>query len=154
MVETESQTRTDPYGLFKFSDPPAGSVSVRVQAPGYATVAEDVDVAPGTFTHLEIRLLQVYAMLSMLVEVPAPAPAPAVAQTAADLLAHQVPGLNSNSGNAGKHDATILLRGIQSLSLTSEPALFLDGIRLADELGGAMDILANIPASWPTSRPA
>ena len=68
------------------------------------------------------------------------------ARTAADILGYQIPGLTNAQGVVGKNDGLIVLRGVSSINLSSEPAVFLDGVRLGGGLGDAMDALSKIPA--------
>ena len=140
-----SETRTNAYGVFEFSGVPTGKVSVRVQAPGYPAVVEEIEITPGAVVIMQVRVPNVYAMLGLLVETRAPDRyGQDEAKTAADLLSRQVPGLSRNSSEVGRSYGPVRLRGVQSINASSEPVLFLDGVRVGGE---AMDILTKIPAS-------
>ena len=153
LVGTGREIRADAYGTFQFPDLSPGPISVRVQAPGYATVVENSEVTPGATVIMQVQLLNIYQILGILVEARPPVAARASdrllegAKTAADLLARQVPDVLPNAGDIGKKTNPIRLRGVQSIMRSSEPVLFLDGVRVGGDFGEAMDILAGIPAS-------
>lgn len=150
IVGTEMDTRTDAAGTFAFADPPPGEISIRVQADGYPTLVDNVEVRPDEIVFMHFLLPQVQIMLGELLVVGRAIRDDnlryAEAQTAADLLSRQVPGSVSVQGIVGKNDGVILLRGVNSISLSSEPVVLLDGIRLSGGLGDAMDALSRIPA--------
>ena len=54
LVGTGIETRTAADGIFEFPDAPLGFVTVRVEAPGYPAVVEEVEMTPGT-----VRIMQV-----------------------------------------------------------------------------------------------
>jgi outer membrane cobalamin receptor len=122
---------------------------VRAQAAGYPAVVEEIDVGPNALVFVQIRLPTVPAVLRELLVV-APATGAAAsrdARTAADLLALQLPGINANSGVVGRNMGSVLPRGASSLTLGSEPAIFLDGVRMGGGLAQARETLGQIPAS-------
>ena len=65
-------------------------------------------------------------------------------RTAADLLARKVLGITATGG---PYDSPVLLRGVNSINMNSEAAIFLDGVRLSNVFGNAMDRLRLIPAA-------
>lgn len=150
IVGTEMDTRTDAAGTFAFADPPPGEISIRVQADGYPTLVDNVEVRPDEVVFMHFLLPQVQVMFGELLVVGRASRDNNLryseAQTAADLLSRQVPGSVSVQGMVGKNDGIILLRGVNSISLSSEPVVLLDGIRLSGGLGDAMDALSRIPA--------
>ena len=147
LVGTGRETRADACGTFEFLDLSPGAFSVRVQAPGYATVLEHAEITPGATVIMPVQLLNIYELLGILVEARAPDRLRQGATTAADLLAGQVPDVLPNTGDIGNKNTPIMLRGYQSISRSSEPVLFLDGVRIGGDFGEAMDVLARIPAS-------
>jgi hypothetical protein len=56
LVETGAETQSGSDGGFRFSDAPAGRVSVRVSAPGYQGVLWETEVVPGRALFLEVLL--------------------------------------------------------------------------------------------------
>ena len=148
IVDTDRETTTTPDGVFAFRGVAAGRFSVRVRAPGYATVVEIVDVAPGGSVFVQVGMPSVAMILNgILVVAPPASEKRPEARTAADLVALQVPGLMANSGIIGLSSNPVLLRGVNSMTLSSEAAIFLDGVRLRGGRGQAMDALSKIPAS-------
>jgi hypothetical protein len=149
VVGTGAQARTNADGIFMFSVVPSGELSVRAQAPGYPAVVEKVDVGPDALVFVQIRLPTVPAVLQELLVV-APmtgAPAGRDARSALDLLALQLPGINANSGVVGRNNGGVLPRGTSSLSLGSEPAIYMDGVLMSGGLARAQETLSQIPAS-------
>jgi TonB-dependent starch-binding outer membrane protein SusC len=153
IVGTQLETRTSEAGTFAFEELPYGKVSVRVQARGYPAITDEVTIAPDQIVFMHVVLPQVSLILDEVLvrgERRARAPQPMAqereARTAADILARQVPGVNQTGGIVGKNNSLIVLRGVSSINLSSEPAVFLDGVRLGSSLGEAMDALSKIPA--------
>ena len=135
-------TWTTADGTFEFSSVPAGLISVRVQAPGYPVMVDDVELLPDAAHIVYVVLPTVQAVLEEILVV-GRARRQGNAQTAADLLERQIPGFNANQGNRGAGDSPIFLRGAGSFHLSGEPAIFLDGVRMS---GGALEVLVLIPA--------
>jgi outer membrane receptor protein involved in Fe transport len=132
---------------------PSGKVSVRVQAKGYPAITDEVTISVGEVVFMHVVLPQVSLILDELLVVGEPVPraprdavSPREARSAADILSLQIPGLNRSGGVVGKNDGLIVLRGIGSINLSSEPDIYLDGVRLGSTLGEAMDALTKIPA--------
>ena len=148
LVGTGIETRTAADGIFEFPDAPLGPVTVRVQAPGYPAVVEEVEMSPGTVRIMQVILPSVDAVLQgLLVVVPATdAARRGDAQNAADLLARKVLGTTAAGAKIVQYDSPILLRGVNSIDI-SDPAIFLDGIRMSVGFGDAMDRLRLIPAA-------
>ena len=144
LVGSGIETRTAADGIFEFPDAPLGFATVRVQAPGYPAVVEEVEMTPGTVRIMQVLLPSVDAVLrELLVVVPATAAASrGGVRSAADLLARKVVGINMTEGNVGVYQNPVLLRGVSSINMTNEPAIFLDGVRMR-----GLEVLRQIPAS-------
>jgi TonB-dependent starch-binding outer membrane protein SusC len=77
------------------------------------------------------------------------------AQTAADLLAYRVPGLSlGRSGGMVGSGSRIVIRGISSITQSSDPVIYLDGVRIGQRSSSnetfnnvSFDVLDDIPAS-------
>ena len=136
-------TWTTDDGTFDFLSVPAGLISVRVQAPGYPIMVEDVELRPDELLVLYLPLPTVHALLEELVVV-GRARRQGSAETAADLLEREISGFSANQGNRGVGESPILLRGAASFTLSGEPAIFVDGILVS---GGALEVLGQIPAA-------
>jgi outer membrane receptor protein involved in Fe transport len=152
---------TDPRGIFSFEEVPAGPVTVRIEMEGYTTLVESLEVLPSEISLVQFHLLPVSVVLEGLTvsadrtdrrrrgAAEAEVSGDEEGGTATDLLLRQVPGLSvtRSDGEAGA-GISIRLRGVSSVSLSSEPAIYLDDVRI-DEGGssGAIDVLNQIPAS-------
>ena len=149
LVASGVQARTTADGIFSFSAVSPGRVSVRAQAAGYPTVVEEIEVGRDAVVFVQIRLPSVTAVLNELLVVAPPTGAPPGrdARSAADLLALQLPGINANSGVIGRNNGSVLPRGATSLSLGSEPAIYLDGVLMGGGFARAQETLSQIPAS-------
>jgi hypothetical protein len=145
-IETQSRSN----GTFAFAEAPLGTVSVRVDAPGYTSLVQEVEVRDGRVAFVQFVLPSVAAVLDeVLVLGRRGRSAPAISEpkTAADLLAGKIPGVTSNPGQLGVEGSRMQLRGVSSISVAKQPAVFLDGVRLVGGLGAAMSLLRQIPAS-------
>ena len=155
LVGTDIEAETGRFGGFAFTDAPLGTVSVHVTAPGHPSVVQEVDVRVDRILFIQFRLPSVTTVLSellvgvpgLLVGVPGDeSVARLLAQlTAADLLAIKVPSTRRTSGNIGKNDEQINLRGYGSFNQDLQPLVVIDGVRVLGS-GTALDILSQIPA--------
>ena len=66
--------------------------------------------------------------------------------TAADLLAIKVPSTRVTTGDIGKDDYQIRLRGYGSFTQDVQPLVIIDGVRVSGT-ETAFDVLSQIPAS-------
>jgi outer membrane receptor protein involved in Fe transport len=150
LIGTDLEVLSLANGTFAFEDAPLGPVTVRVQAPGYATMAQEVVVREEAVVFVQFILPGVQALLDEILVVgrrSATTPSISETRTAADLIAGQIPGISGNSGIVGLNRSTVQLRGVSSISIQREPALFLDGVRMAGSFGDALQLLQQIPAS-------
>lgn len=144
------ETQSGENGTFAFPDAPLGPVSVRVEAPGFASMVQQVTVRADAVVYVQFILPGVSAFLDELLVVgrrPERTSALSEVKTAADLLAGQIPGRTGSSGIVGADRAPIQLRGVRSISVGRDPVVFLDGVRMAGGLGEALEVLRRIPAS-------
>ena len=121
-VGTDIETETGTYGGFAFTDAPLGTVSVRVTAPGHPSVVQEVDVRSDRIVFLQVIVPSFAALLSeLLVSVrgnESMAQLEGAQLTAADLLAIKVPSTRVTTGDIGKDDYQIRLRGYGSFTQT------------------------------------
>jgi hypothetical protein len=141
-IDVGIDTRTTADGTFEFSSVPAGMISVRVQAPGYPVIVEDVELEPNAEHIVYVVLPTVQAILEDILVV-GRVRHQGNAETAADLLERQIPGFNANQGDRGTGDSPIFLRGASSFHLSEEPTIFVDGVRIS---GSALEVLMLIPS--------
>lgn len=142
VVGTELGTLTGGDGTFSFDGVPLGPLAVRIEAPGYPVVVEQVEVARDVVLYMQVMMPRVDAILGELATPPA---GTAEARTAAELVARKVLDMNPNSGNLGLNTNPVRLRGTGTFGLSGEPAVFLDGVRIGT-FGPAMEVLSQIPA--------
>ncbi|HEV2749393.1 MAG TPA: SusC/RagA family TonB-linked outer membrane protein [Gemmatimonadales bacterium] len=140
---------TDQKGAFVLDKVPAGEVEVRVRMIGYATAAKKVTVGVDQRTPADIALTASAISLDEVVVTATGAQsvreqgnaisnldapkimAEAPVTNAADLLNSRTPGLlvQPGGGTSGT-GARIRIRGANSLSLSNEPVIIVDGIRV------------------------
>lgn len=141
VVEGRASATTDEDGRFLLPDVPAGSLALRVQAPGYTTVVERVEVSETDIAFFQVRLPRIAATLrELLVRGERSGAGGGESEitgnerdtrTAADLLADGVPGVEvlRGSGSVGT-GAGIRIRGMSSVTQSNAPAIYLDGVRI------------------------
>ena len=155
----EARALSDTRGFFELTPVAAGDVAVRVEHPGYVTLVEQIEVVHSEMSLFQFRMTRTDAALqTLLMRARAKEDAGATVsriqedrasvgqiQTALDLLREQVPGVTV-PGRSGSGPG-IRIRGSSSLS-SNDPALYVDGLLLADgQGGGALDVLDQIPAA-------
>lgn len=148
LVGTELSTRSLPNGTFVFPEAPLGPATIRVEAPGFPTMTQEVVVRSGTVVYAQFIMPGIDAFLDEIFVVGRRSSEVLLApRTAADLLVGQVPGIMSNSGMVGVKRSAVQLRGVSSLSLQSDPVVYLDGVRMGGGVGEALSLLSQIPAA-------
>ena len=162
VLEGDFQAVTDEEGRFFFSDLPTAEVTLRVELSGYASVVERVILTPVEVGVLQVRLAPIFATLSeLLVTVDKSAPSASAdvevlsrdgnASTAFDLLVEKIPGVNASLFQ-NRGGSRIRIRGSSSLTLSNDPAIYLDGIRInprgmSTSASSGLHALELIPAS-------
>jgi TonB-dependent SusC/RagA subfamily outer membrane receptor len=139
-------------GRYLLVSVPAGQYTLRVERIGYATASQSVTVGSGQTASLDVQLEQQAIGLDEVVVTGEPGAVrrreightvaqvnvTALEEPARDvqsLLNTRVPGavITEASGSAGSGQF-IKLRGIHSISMTNQPLLYVDGIRIRSEL--------------------
>lgn len=157
VIEGDFQAVTDEEGRFFFSDLPTGEVTLRVELGGYTSLVERVIPTPAEVGVFQVRIAPIWASLSEIVvtagESPRPASADVIiannddAKTAFELLAEKIPGLGTSLGQGAVRDGSrIRLRGNHSITYSSFPAIYVDGIRVNSEESSGLQALERIPA--------
>jgi hypothetical protein len=144
------EVRSRANGTFAFEDVSDGPLTVRVAAPGYPEIVEELELQPGRILFVQFLLPTTAALLDGILVTGRPAARSAgvgEAQTAADLLAREIPRLRSSGGIVGQRDNPTSLRGVSSFVLSVEPPVYLDGVRIGT-LSQALDVLNEIPARY------
>ena len=154
---------TDALGGFDFPSVPVGSVVMRVERPGYAAVVEAISITAGEAALVQFELFPLSFLLGELrvtaerdeaaararghTEGEIDARGRTEASTALDLLSNRIPGLRITRGGEVGSPATVRLRGESSATQNNAPVVYLDGVRMADDLKHAFQMLQNIPAA-------
>ena len=167
ILETQRSVVTDANGEFSFPELTPGKVVLRAGLDGYASVVESLEVASNEVGFVQLRLPPIFAALDELFVIAERSFGRAGYQeasvrnddgdlgTAADLLEGKVLGLDlrRNSGSAAG-GARVQVRGPNSLFLSNEPVIYVDGIRVSSRFGSldsrtsvGLHALEMIPAS-------
>ena len=157
VLEGDFQTVTDEEGRFFFSDLPTDEVTLRVESGGYTSLVERVIPTPPEVGVFRVRIAPIWASLSEILVIAGPSPAPASAdvivgsnndsKTALELLAEKIPGVRATlSQGAVRGGSGIRLRGNNSISFSSAPAIYVDGIRVNGQETSGLHALELIPA--------
>jgi hypothetical protein len=154
------RTTTDREGRFQLEDVPAGRIALRLTLEGYVSQVESVEITPLEVALIQFQLHRVQAVLDELLvllrgsrRAQGHTEGEAVNReegslTAADLLMRRIPGLSARRTSGVLGDGLrVSLRGSNSISLSDQPAVYLDGVRI-DE-GGTVNltVLDQIPAA-------
>jgi len=153
VVGTNRGARTTEEGQYRIANLRAGDFVIRVTRLGYAAVSRPVTIAIGQTARLDVALAPAAVIIDEVIvtatgesqrrresgntvnTVTPTAERPATSTTVAQLLEAQAPGvyINSPGGTTGSA-SRIRIRGANSLSLTNEPLLIVDGIRVSNEI--------------------
>lgn len=152
VMGTVRGAQSDANGVFIISAVPAGEHRVRVIRLGYEAVTLPVTVAAGDTATIEVRMSPTAVQLSQVIvsatgqEVRAREQGTAVSAISVDtvqlaavpnfsnLLQGRAAGVSIiQSGGTTGSGATVRIRGSNSLSLSNEPLLVIDGIRINSE---------------------
>lgn len=147
---TELRAVTDSAGEFRIEGIDPGEVPVRLERSGFATVSEPVLVHGGWTTSVAFELAPVAALLDALRVYAGSEPEPERSTSidelsmdtrttgeTTDRLGTLVPGVQvmRPSGEVGR-GTRIRIRGPSSISLSNQPVVYLDGVRIEAEIGG------------------
>jgi len=156
-------------GRFVITGVPAGEVRIRVEHdPDFVTTTEQVPVRPGVTTRVSVQLTPRAVFLDELLVRGRPAPSDAQVRTfregeareitgggtAVDLLAATFSAVQVSRGSGQVGAGTsILIRGTNSLNMSEEPLVYLDGVRVGVRSGAVsgettmvLSFLDQIPA--------
>src|SRR5688572_18499950 len=153
VVGTNRGARTGEDGQYRVASLRAGDFTIRVTRLGYGAVSRPVSIAAGQTARLDVQLAPAAVIIDEVIvtatgesqrrresgnTVNTVLPTPerlATSTTVAQLLEAQAPGvyINSPGGTTGSA-SRIRIRGANSLSLTNEPLLIIDGIRVSNEI--------------------
>jgi TonB-linked SusC/RagA family outer membrane protein len=155
VVGTQRGGVTNENGEYRIQNVPAGTQTIRAQRIGYAPTTLSITVPTGNNVVANLALSVTAVELDQVVvtatgetqrrretgnTVAVLQPAPerlAVSSTVSDLLTAQAPGVyvNQSGGTQGTANR-IRIRGANSVSLSNEPLILIDGIRTNNDIGG------------------
>ncbi len=153
IVGTNRGARTGEDGQYRLVNLRPGDFTIRFTRIGYAAASRPVTLVAGQTARLDVQLEPAAVTIDEVVvtatgesqrrresgnTVNTVLPSPerlATSTTVAQLLQAQAPGvyINSPGGTTGSA-SRIRIRGANSLSLTNEPLLIIDGIRVSNEI--------------------
>ena len=161
VVEAQIEVLSDETGGFSFPALPPGEFQLRASLEGHVSLSEPLTVEVGETAFLQLRLASLAAALQELLVFGDRSGSEVLASddaghaSAADLLESQLPGLSlrRNTGSAGG-GASVQLRGVNSLSLSNEAVIYVEGIRISPRMGSfeergsvELHVLEMIPAA-------
>jgi TonB-dependent starch-binding outer membrane protein SusC len=156
VVGTRLGTLTNQEGRFLITNVPAGTQEVRATLIGYARGAEQVTVAPGATVTVNFTIRETAIELEGITVNPITGREerrrelgtntatiqtadinPAVVTSFSDVLSARAPGVNvqQTAGTLGTSER-IRIRGANSLNLSNEPLIYIDGVRASRSYGG------------------
>src|SRR5207244_6731092 len=158
VLGTSLSTLTARDGAYRISNVPAGRYTLQVRLIGFATASQPVTVAPGEAASADIAVSAAAVPLEAVVvtgtgaeqlkrelgnNIPVIDAAKTVERAAptsfADLLNARVPGVQVlPSGGTTGSGSRVRIRGASRLSLTNEPIIVLDGIRVDNGATGVL----------------
>jgi TonB-linked SusC/RagA family outer membrane protein len=159
IVGTNRGVFTGPDGNYRLGNVRPGELSVRVSRLGYGAQTRAISLAAGGTARVDVQLAAAAVVIDEVVvtatgesqrrresgnTVNTVTPTPerlATSTTVAQLLEAQAPGvyINSPGGTTGSA-ARVRIRGANSLSLTNEPLIIVDGVRMSNEITQANNL--------------
>jgi TonB-dependent starch-binding outer membrane protein SusC len=156
IVGTRLGTLTNQEGRYLITNVPAGTQEVRATLIGYARGSQQVTVAAGATVTADFTIRETAIELEGIIVSPITGREerrrelgtntasiqtadinPATVNTFADVLSARAPGvtLQQTAGTLGTSER-IRIRGANSISLSNEPLVYIDGVRASRSFGG------------------
>jgi TonB-dependent SusC/RagA subfamily outer membrane receptor len=143
---TSLRATTSEDGTFRIESVPPGSRLLHLEAKGYTGQTEEVLIDAGWTTGVTIELVPFVAMLDALsVEIGLPRRTEAggvlkgneaSVDRGYDALRGALPGVMVLRPGAVGDGGRLLIRGLKSMTSSSEPVIYVDGIRIQSSTGG------------------
>ena len=171
IVGTQRATLGDAEGKFRITVLTPGQYQVRAMRIGFAASTQTVTVAAGSPANIAFTLSPVAISLEEVVTtatgetqrkkeqgtavaIVQPKPVElATAQSASQLLTGKVAGVDvATTGGTVGSGSRIRIRGANSLSLSNEPLLIVDGVRYNDQFAG-IGVGGQAPSSFNNINP-
>lgn len=163
LVDLGREVRSDADGNFVLTGVPGGLVTVRAALEGYSSSLDQVELSEGEIGFVQVQLLPVSTVLNEVLvmtgrrsgssEARVSGEGRETANSAADLLDRHVPGLNLGRGGGVGTGTRMTIRGVSSFTLSTLPAIYLDGVRISNHDGklpntnSELAVLDDLPAS-------
>ena len=166
VVGTQRGARTNEQGRYRITNVPAGTYLVRVSRLGYAAASQSVTVPNTGEVTADFQISPTAVTIDQVVvtatggeerkretgnAVSTVQPATqtlAVSTTVADVLAGKAPGVDVNfSGGTTGQASRIRIRGANSVSLSNEPLIIVDGVRFSNDFNavGGIGVGGQVP---------
>jgi TonB-linked SusC/RagA family outer membrane protein len=166
VVGTQRGARTNEQGRYRITGVPAGTYLVRVSRLGYAAASQSVTVPNTGEVAADFQISPTAVTIDQVVvtatggeerkretgnavsTVQPAAQTLAVSTTVADVLAGQAPGVDVNFSGGTQGQATrIRIRGANSVSLSNEPLIIVDGVRVSNDFNsvGGIGVGGQVP---------
>lgn len=158
VVGTTRGTLTNRQGTFRIGELRPGTYTIQVRSLGYRAERAEVEIQAETFAEVEFRLRVAAVPLDEIVATGQPGPvarrtiATSIATVDAseleatpinslsDMLQSRAPGVTVlPSGGMPGQGSRIILRGLGSLQRTTQPVIYIDGIRIDNSADTFMD---------------
>lgn len=163
LVDRGQEVRSDADGNFILTGIPEGSVTLRAALDGYSASLDQVELSEGEIGFVQVQLLPFSTVLNEVLVMTGRGNGSSEAQvrgqdrqtatTAADLLDRHVPGLNMGRAGGVGTGTRMTIRGVSSFTLSTFPAVYLDGVRISKHDGqlpntnSELAVLDDLPAS-------
>lgn len=173
IVGTPRGTQTDENGAYRIINVPPGQVTIRVQRIGYAPQSRTVTVSANAATTVDVELNPSATVLEQVLitatgqserrresgvstaVIDSSIVNKASVATFSDALSSRAPGVvvQTASGETGS-GSRIRIRGSNSISLSNDPLLIIDGVRADNTAGGsAIGTGGQIPSRFNDINP-
>lgn len=151
---------TDANGKYTIQNVPAGTRSVTARFVGFSAVTKEVEVGSGETVTVDFKLGQTTLNLDELVvtgtgaaverqsvghsisSVDFDGPENAASTSLQDAMSGQISGVSIEGGGTVDQEPRIRIRGTSSISMTNEPLVYVDGVRVQSQGGFAPGVSA------------
>jgi len=163
LVGGDAEVESSSDGFFILSGLLPGPVTFRVQAPGYTSVVEKVDLGNTVLDIIQVQLPRMEIVLRELLVRLGPRSSPEEREvrssnrfvTALDFLANDVPGVTVLSSQGVGQGSGIRIRGVGTFQGNNYPRVYLDGVLIDFQgpeaapsgYGRVLNVLESIPAA-------
>ena len=166
VVGTTRGARTDTEGRYRIGGVPVGAVTLRIARIGYQSITRPVTVIAGQEATVDFAVGPVATVLSAITttasgtqqlarengaavaQISADTIVKAAVQNFSELITARTPGVTiaQSTGTTG-YGARVRIRGANSMSLSNEPLLIIDGVRIDNSPNSnSIDVGGQVPS--------